>query len=172
MTLIGWNIVSLSDAKVVKKLTDQEAPTYQTQNAVTVAYNTIGSPCYKLLAADLKYYNTSKLSQFAGPAVTLFDEEGRAIWIIQSDLGKITKNKMLYLDGHVEINNLNPSFELKKITTKSIRVNLITQDIFSDTEVMIYGTTFTSSGMKIQGNLRNKTAELIDKVKTIYAIYN
>ncbi|MVZ11216.1 lipopolysaccharide ABC transporter substrate-binding protein LptC, partial [Enterobacteriaceae bacterium 8376wG6] len=39
-------------------------------------------------------------------------------------------------------------------------------------EVTLYGTNFTSTGMKMRGNLRTKTAELIDKVKTNYEIQN
>ncbi|WP_423790182.1 LPS export ABC transporter periplasmic protein LptC, partial [Listeria monocytogenes] len=44
--------------------------------------------------------------------------------------------------------------------------------VSSDDEVTLFGTNFTSNGMKMRGNLRAKTAELIDKVKTNYEIQN
>ncbi|WP_158384638.1 LPS export ABC transporter periplasmic protein LptC [Candidatus Palibaumannia cicadellinicola] len=45
-------------------------------------------------------------------------------------------------------------------------INLITQNILSDEETSLYGTNFYSTGMKMWVNLRKKTAELIDQVKT------
>lgn len=49
-------------------------------------------------------------------------------------------------------------------------MNLITQDVASDDEVTLFGIGFTSEGMRMRGNLRDKTAELIEKVKTSYEI--
>ena len=77
---------------------------------------------------------------------------------------------MLYLYGHVEVDSLTPDAQLQKIKTDNARVNLITQDVSSDDEVTLFGVGFTSNGMKMRGNLRDKTAELIEKVKTSYEI--
>lgn len=79
---------------------------------------------------------------------------------------------MLYLYGHVEVNSLTTTSQLEKIKTDNAQVNLVTQDVTSDDEVTLYRTNFTSNGMKMRGNLRTKTAELIDKVKTNYEIQN
>lgn len=76
---------------------------------------------------------------------------------------------MLYLYGHVEVDSLTADAQLK-IRTDNAQVNLITQDVASDDEVTLFGIGFTSDGMRMRGNLRDKTAELIEKVKTSYEI--
>ncbi|EGY29358.1 hypothetical protein Rin_00006710 [Candidatus Regiella insecticola 5.15] len=75
---------------------------------------------------------------------------------------------MLYLYGHVEVNNLTAISQLQKITTDNAEVNLINQNISSNDDVNLYGVGFTVNGMKMRGNLRNQTVELSEKVKTHY----
>jgi lipopolysaccharide export system protein LptC len=71
----------------------------------------------------------------------------------------------------VQADSLTPeTSQLQRIKTDNARVNLTTQDVASDDEVTLYGTGFTSNGMKMRGNLRDKTAELIEKVTTSYEI--
>lgn len=150
---------------------DQD-PTYQSQHTVTVVYNPAGKLNYKLVAEDAKYYTAGELSWFTQPVMTLFDENAVATWSVRADRAKLTKDRMLYLYGHVEVNSLTTTSQLEKIKTDNAQVNLVTQDVTSDDEVTLYGTNFTSNGMKMRGNLRTKTAELIDKVKTNYEIQN
>ena len=85
---------------------------------------------------------------------------------------KLTKDRMLYLYGNVEVDALSADSQLRKITTDNAQINLVTQDVTSDDMVTLYGTTFNSSGLKMRGNLRSKTAELIEKVRTSYEIQN
>lgn len=65
---------------------------------------------------------------------------------------------------------MTPTSQLERITTDNAQVNLVTQDISSDDEVTLYGSNFTSHGLKMRGNMRDKTARLIDKVNTYYEI--
>ncbi len=80
---------------------------------------------------------------------------------------------MLYLYGHVEVNALTADAQLRKITTDNAQINpRVTQDVTSDDQVTLYGTTFNSTGLKMRGNLRSKNAELIEKVRSFYEIQN
>ncbi|WP_419236103.1 LPS export ABC transporter periplasmic protein LptC [Serratia fonticola] len=171
LALIGWNMADFSDDDNSVPVNNQD-PTYQSQHTVTVVYNPAGQLSYKLVAEEVKYYTTDELSWFTQPVMTLFDEHAVATWSIRADRAKLTKNRMLYLYGHVEVNSLTTTSQLEKIKTDNAQINLVTQDVSSDDEVTLFGTNFTSNGMKMRGNLRNKTAELIDKVKTNYEIQN
>jgi lipopolysaccharide export system protein LptC len=171
LALIGWNMADFSDDDNSVPVNNQE-PTYQSQHTVTVVYNPAGQLSYKLVAEEVKYYTADELSWFTQPVMTLFDEHAVATWSIRADRAKLTKNRMLYLYGHVEVNSLTTTSQLEKIKTDNAQINLVTQDVSSDDEVTLFGTNFTSNGMKMRGNLRNKTAELIDKVKTNYEIQN
>ncbi|RZV03464.1 UNVERIFIED_ORG: lipopolysaccharide export system protein LptC [Serratia quinivorans] len=171
LALIGWNMADFNNDSVPGPVNSQD-PTYQSQHTVTIVYNPTGKLSYKLVAEDVKYYEADELSWFTQPVMTLFDENAVATWSVRADRAKLTKDRMLYLYGHVEVNSLTTTSQLEKIKTDNAQVNLVTQDVASDDEVTLYGTNFTSNGMKMRGNLRAKTAELIDKVKTNYEIQN
>ncbi|AJI96241.1 LPS export ABC transporter periplasmic protein LptC [Yersinia ruckeri] len=169
LSLIGWNYSGFNhqDQKV---LVDDNEPTYQSQHTVTVVYNPVGKLNYKLVAEDVKNYTTKEVTWFTKPVMTMFDENAVATWSVRADRAKLTDDRMLFLYGNVEVNSLTTTSQLQKIKTDNAQVNLITQDISSDDEVTLYGIGFTSNGMKMRGNLRNKTAELIEKVNTYYEI--
>ncbi|KFK95320.1 MULTISPECIES: LPS export ABC transporter periplasmic protein LptC [unclassified Serratia (in: enterobacteria)] len=171
LALIGWNLADFSGDDNPVPLNQQD-PTYQSQHTVTVVYSPTGKLNYKLVAEEVQYFTAEELSWFTKPVMTLFDQNAVAIWSVRADRAKLTKDRMLYLYGHVEVNSLTTTSQLEKIKTDNAWVNLVTQDISSDDEVTLFGTNFTSNGMKMRGNLRDKTAELIDKVKTNYEIQN
>ncbi|MGL5728529.1 MAG: LPS export ABC transporter periplasmic protein LptC, partial [Plesiomonas sp.] len=72
--------------------------------------------------------------------------------------------------NNVEVNSLTPESQLERLETAQATINLKTQDITSDTEVKLYGANFTSTGLKMVGNLRNRTAALQEQVKSYYEI--
>lgn len=85
---------------------------------------------------------------------------------------KLTKNNMLYLDGNVIAETLLDNAKLQRVMTESAVVNLTTQDITSDTMVTIKGQNFSSTGLKLTGNLQQQIATLKEQVKTHYEINN
>ncbi|VFS45444.1 Lipopolysaccharide export system protein lptC [Budvicia aquatica] len=149
---------------------DDKEPTYQSQQMVTIVYNPEGQLNYKLTADDVKYYNASEETWFTNPVMIMFDKDATATWSVRADTAKLTKSRMLYLYKNVEVNSLTTTSQLEKIKTDNAEINLITQDISSDDQVTLYGANFTSEGMKMRGNLRSKTAKLIEKVKTYYEV--
>lgn len=172
LVLIGW---TLSDSinKAPAVAVNNQDPTYQSQHTITVVYDPTGKLNYRLVSDEVKYYTADQLSWFTNPVVTMYDQNTVATWTVRSDRAKLTNDKMLYLYGHVQVDSLTPATsQLQKIRTDNAQVNLVTQDVASDDEVYLYGTGFTSNGMKMRGNLRNKTAELIEKVNTNYEMPN
>lgn len=171
LALIGWNIADVSDSCTLPLLQGQ-APTYQMHHIVTIVYNQLGKLSYKLEAAEVKYYTLDALGLFIQPLMVLFDEKACATWSLQADKAKLTKNQMLYLYGHVELNNLMHTSKLISIKTDNAQINLNTQDLYSDKETTFCGTNFSAHGMQMRGNLRTKTAELINNVKSKYEMQN
>ena len=74
---------------------------------------------------------------------------------------------MLYLEGGVVAESLDPLSRLQRVETEAAVINLKTQDITSDTQVKINGLNFNSSGLKLVGNLRQQVATLKEQVKHI-----
>ena len=77
---------------------------------------------------------------------------------------------MLYLEGDVVAESLEPTSRLQRVETQVAVVNLKTQDISSDKMVKINGQNFNSTGLKMVGNLRQQIATLKEQVKTYYEI--
>ncbi|MGL5671634.1 MAG: LPS export ABC transporter periplasmic protein LptC, partial [Plesiomonas shigelloides] len=125
---------------------------------------------YKLVSTKVKYYAENGNTDFSQPLMTLYSAEGIPIWMVQAKDAVLTKDKMLYLKGDVEVNSLTPDSQLEKLETTQATINLTTQDITSDAKVTVYGANFTSVGLKMRGNLRNRTAELQEQVKSYYEI--
>lgn len=169
LALIGWNMSGFNQRDTQTVIDDSE-PSSQSQHTVTVAFNPVGQLSYKLVAENVQNFSAQELTWFTTPVMTMFGDNTVATWTVRADRAKLTNDKMLYLYGHVEVDSLTPDAQLKKIRTDNAQVNLITLDISSDDEVTLSGVGFTSNGMKMRGNLRDKTAELIEKVRTSYEI--
>ena len=171
IVLIGWNLAdSEDDNKPI--VHNENEPTYLSDNAQTIAYNPTGGLSYKLVSDKVTYFADDAVSWFENPVATTYDANKVATWSVRADKAKLTHDRMLYLYGHVEVQSLTTDSQLQRIKTDNAQVNLATQDITSDDQVTLYGRSFNSTGMKMRGNLRKKTAELLEKVKTSYEIQN
>lgn len=168
IVLIGINLADNDDVAPV--VVSNNEPTYTSEQATTLVYSPEGRLNYKLVTTHVAHFAEEAISWFTDPVMTQYDENNIATWQIHADRAKLTQEHMLYLYGHVVVSALTPDSQLRKITTDNAQVNLATQDISSDDMVTLYGTNFNSSGMKMRGNLRSKTAQLIEKVKTSYEI--
>ncbi|NPE55269.1 LPS export ABC transporter periplasmic protein LptC [Dickeya dadantii] len=167
LVLIGLNLTNQRAGNGPTEVQNND-PAYTMQQNITVVYDPTGKLSYKLVAEKAEHYNADQVSWFTQPVATMFNEQTVATWSVQADRAKLTKDRMLYLYGHVEVNSLTNDSQLERIKTDNAQINLVTQDVTSDDEVTLYGVNFTSNGLKMRGNLRSKTAELIDKVKSYY----
>ncbi|WP_445496370.1 LPS export ABC transporter periplasmic protein LptC [Photorhabdus sp. SF281] len=169
LALIGWNLSDSNETNSSSD-TDNSQPTYQSQETITFVYDPTGKLTYKLVADDVQNYAESKLTWFTKPVLTTYDSNAIATWTVRAKKAKLTNDRMLYLYGDVQVDNLTDTAQLQRITTENAIVNLVTQDVSSDDQVTLIGVGLKSVGMKMRGNLRNKTAELIEKVNTYYEI--
>ncbi|AGE87905.1 LPS export ABC transporter periplasmic protein LptC [Cronobacter sakazakii] len=170
LVLIGINLADQDESGPTT--VNSNEPTYQSEQSNTVVYSPEGALNYRLVAQHVEYFSDDGVSWFTQPVMTTFDTNKVPTWSVKADRAKLTNDRMLYLTGHVEVNALTPDSQLRKITTDKAEINLVTQDVTSDTLVTLYGTSFNSSGLKMRGNLRSKNAELIEKVRTSYEIQN
>ncbi len=98
----------------------------------------------------------------------LYNEAGEPTWTVKAFKARLTNDRILYLYSDVQVDSLTKESQIQRITTESAVVNLTTQDVSSDDKVTIIGHGLTC--MKMKGNLRTKTAELIEDVKTHYVL--
>lgn len=169
LTIIIWYLIGGAINIANKSLKNTSEPISQSNKVTTVVYNSAGVISYKIMGNNIKYFADTQVTWFIKPVAVMFNEHKIPSWTAEANQAKLTNDRMLYLYGHVQMNNLLDTSYLKHIKTKNMLVNLVTQDILSDGEVILYGNNFSSTGMKLRGSLSKQTAELSDRVKTIYA---
>lgn len=148
-------------------------PTYESNHLLSKVYTLDGRINYQIDADTLQYFQTANETLFEKPVMILFDPTLTPSWRVSSKHAKLDGvNNILYLSGNVKIRNLTDDIELKEVNTETIQLNLTTRDIWSNDKVMLKGDNFASEGNRLEGNLTQKLAKLINNVKTYYEIQN
>ena len=176
LVLLAWYYSLNQDeqqlATLIKK---EESPEYIGHKMSTVVYSPTGQKQYLAVSDKVEYYDYDGHTNFERPLVYLFEIENQKTqqkesWKLSADRAILTKDNMLYLKGNVIAETLLPQSKLQRIETEDAKVNLNTQDISSDNTVKINGQHFTSTGLKLTGNLQQQIANLKEQVKTYYEI--
>ncbi len=186
LSSLGWFYSLNSDKTDLSNLVKKtDSPDYIGNKMETTVFSPEGKKQYLSTADKVKHYTVDGHTEFEMPLVYLFDVstsnnaeksnnpakllESQS-WKLSAKKAKLTKNEMLYLEGDVIAESLEPTSRLQRIETQAAEVNLKTQDISSDTMVKINGQNFNSTGLKMVGNLRQQIAILKEQVKTYYEI--
>lgn len=183
---LGWFYSLNSDKPDLSHLVKKpDSPDYIGNKMETTVFSPEGKKQYLSTADKVKHYTVDGHTEFEMPLVYLFDVstsnnaeksnhsakllESQS-WKLSAKKAKLTKDEMLYLEGDVVAESLEPTSRLQRVETQVAVVNLKTQDISSDKMVKINGQNFNSTGLKMVGNLRQQIATLKEQVKTYYEI--
>lgn len=157
-----------SDNTVIPSIDLSSQPLYQSDKMTTLLYDPFGNLSYKMSASKVKYFENSGKTLFEAPNITSYNRENIATWRIKANNATLMGNKILYLNDNVRLINQLPDAQLEKIITDNVKIDLKTQIVTSDDPVTIEGPAFISKGNRLFGNLRNKTADILENVKTYY----
>lgn len=176
LVLLAWYYsLNQDDQQLATLIKKEESPEYIGHKMSTVVYSPTGKKQYLSASDKVEYYDYDGHTNFEQPLVYLFEIENQKTqqkesWKLSADRAILTKDNMLYLKGNVIAETLLPQSKLQRIETEDAKVNLNTQDISSDNTVKINGQNFTSTGLKLTGNLQQQIANLKEQVKTYYEI--
>ncbi|WP_386687578.1 LPS export ABC transporter periplasmic protein LptC [Lonepinella sp. MS14437] len=176
LILLGWFYsLNQSDNDLTDLIKKEESPEYVGNQMSAVVYSPTGAKQYVATSSKVEYYEYDGHTDFQTPLVYLFDIQNEKTqqtesWKLSANKATLTKDNMLYLEGNVLGESLLPLSKLQRIETESAVVNLTTQDISSNTQVKINGLNFSSTGLKLTGNLQQQVATLKEQVKTHYEI--
>lgn len=168
-TLLGWMQYQAKDEtngldNLIKK---EGMPDYTGNRMSTSVFDLEGKPEYYAETEEIKRYEESEKTEFTNPLVNLFDKlTTLKQWKLSADHAEINAERILTLSGHVTLQALEPTSKLQRIETDHLSVNLITQDVFTDSEVKSQGLGFTTSGIGLKGNLKQQVATLLKDVKS------
>ena len=186
LALLGWYYSLNQDHSDLQSLIKKpDSPEYVGNKMQTTVFSPEGKKQYLAISDKVEHYTQDGNTDFISPLVYLFDvsldnkdkeaktdkiQLEKQNWKLSAQKAKLTKDQMLYLEGGVVAESLDPLSRLQRVETESAVINLKTQDITSDTQVKINGLNFNSSGLKLVGNLRQQVATLKEQVKTYYEI--
>jgi len=176
LVLLAWYYsLNQDDQQLATLIKKEESPEYIGHKMSTVVYSPTGKKQYLAVSDKVEYYNYDGHTNFERPLVYLFEIENQKTqqkesWKLSADRAILTKDNMLYLKGNVIAETLLPQSKLQRIETEDAKVTLNTQEISSDNTVKINGQNFTSTGLKLTGNLQQQIANLKEQVKTYYEI--
>lgn len=177
--LLSWyySLNQQGESQLGARIQTNDSPDYIANKMETVLYSVDGRKQYLAIADQVEYFRNSGDAVFKSPVVYLFEnaqESNNLVrsWKISADQAKISHDKILYLNENVAIESLLPESKIHSLKTSSAVVNLATQDITSDTMVSVYGQNFTTTGKRMNGNLRQQVAILKEQVQTHYEIKN
>ena len=199
LSLLAWfYALNQEDDKLTDLIKAPESPEYIGQKMETTVYSPTGEKQYIALSDKVEHFTFDGHTDFQNPVVyvldvqtakdSLKDENNGApakqsavenppklkdqveSWKLTANKATLSKDNMLRLEGNVVAQSLLPISKLQRIETESALVNLKTQDITSDKMVKINGQNFTSTGLKLNGNLKQQVATLKEQVKTHYEI--
>ncbi|QOI10805.1 LPS export ABC transporter periplasmic protein LptC [Blochmannia endosymbiont of Colobopsis nipponica] len=146
-------------------------PQHYTKNITIRIYDHItGKLTYKIVADNIKYFNTTRVFDFSKPLTTILDKNKIPIWTIKAERAKLTNKKILLLFDDIQINNTKKTHFFQKITTNNLVINLCTNDVYSNEKTTLYGKDFITTGKKFYGNLCIKKIKLLDDIQTSYKI--
>lgn len=145
-----------------------DTPIYQSDEMITNVYDLSGTMVYKIASSKVKHFDSNENTDFDLPNVTLYDQEHAATWHIQAKRATLTNDKLIYLYQDVQLTNLSPDSQLQQVLTDNAVVDLKTQLVTSNDPVKIKGIGFLSTGTGLVGDLREKTANILENIKTYY----
>lgn len=185
LCLLGWYYSLNQDNGDLQSLVKSpDSPDYIGEKMQTTVFSPEGKKQYFALSDHVEYFNQDGKTNFIAPLVYLFDvaephsstknDKAKVFeaqsWKLSAKKAVLTKEEILYLEGDVIAESLEPTSRLQRVETQSAQVDLKTQDITSESSVKINGQNFYSTGLKMVGNLRQQTATLKEQVKTYYEI--
>ncbi|MXP56428.1 LPS export ABC transporter periplasmic protein LptC [Pantoea sp. Mhis] len=136
LIFIIWKF-DVNNNKISININD-DTPTYTCEHIKTLMYDSYGHLNYKLMSDKISYFSSSELTWFEHPNMIIYVKNNNPTWFIHADKGKLTKNYILYLYGHVELDTLIKNIQLKYIKTENVQVNLNTQQIITNDQITFY----------------------------------
>lgn len=182
LSLSAWFYsLNQEDGSLANLIKKPDSPEYIGQKMETTIFSPTGQKQYIAKSDKAEYYSEDGHTDFFNPVVFVLDDSTsdeskqnetdlHQSWKLTAEKATLTKDNMLNLSGRVVAQSLLPESRLQRIESERATVNLNTQDITSNTEVKINGQNFVSSGLKLDGNLKQQVATLKEQVKTHYEI--
>ncbi|MCC5855830.1 MAG: LPS export ABC transporter periplasmic protein LptC [Idiomarina sp.] len=152
--------------------TEQQIPDFTAEGLVTRIYESDGMLTHQIRAEHMAYFGQLRLTELQAPVYisNLRDMPVGAgeLWQVKARKGRFINEEKLELIDDVEITNLSEIGYIRNISTDYLAINIVTQEMYTDSAVLITGPQFIVRGIGLRVNLETQQLELIEHVRTTY----
>jgi len=145
-----------------------ETPTYRAENLTSQRYAPDGTLSHKVFAKVMEQYDNLGFMVFEFPRYTIY-LNAVSPYIVTADVGTLFSNNVIRLEKNIRITSLNKTDFIQQIITEFIEIDLTTNTMFSDKEVLMTGAEFSMLSHGFNANMQTKTFNLTGHVKTEFA---
>ena len=131
-------------------------------------YNEEGYLSSQLHAQHMAFYDKTNITQFTKPSYILYPKQGSPKWKISADIVLVEQSDRVVLTNNVIISALDPTQNIKSITTSRRELNLGTMMISSEQKIKITGEQYDITGVGLKANLNQQHIELIKDIQAVY----
>lgn len=145
-----------------------ETPTYRAENLTSQRYAADGTLSHKVFAKVMEQYDNLGFMVFEYPRYTIY-LNAISPYVVTADVGTLFTNNVIRLEKNIRITSLNDTDFIQQISADFIEIDLTTNTLFSDTEVLMTGKEFSMLSHGFNANMQTKTFNLTGHVKTEFA---
>ncbi|MGY0617174.1 LPS export ABC transporter periplasmic protein LptC [Vibrio sp. FJH11] len=169
--VIAWctyYLVTPKSKDTIQVAPNTELPMFSGTGLENITYGEDGVRSYIIRSNNLDYYAKSGETIFNNPTLMVYREGNVVEWKVTATRAVLDKNQTLTLYDKVLMQNLLPDASFDTMATDKMVINLTNRDFKADQQVMLVGPQFETTGGAMQGNLKQHTATLTDKVQGRY----
>lgn len=169
--VIAWcayYLVTPKNTDTIQVAPDSELPMFSGTGLENITYGDDGVRSYIIRSNNLDHYSKSGETIFNGPTLMIYREGSVVEWQVTATKAVLDKSHTLTLYDKVLMQNLLPGASFDTMATDKLIIDLTNRDFTADQPVTLVGPQFETTGGAMQGNLKQHTATLTNKVQGRY----
>lgn len=164
-SIIEWRSSSLDKDTLI---VDEQRPNFIAEKLHSKIYNDSGKLSHTIKAERMEHYEDLEVSYFELPNYILYPEQEQHPWQVSANEATLYKDNRVELKTEVHIRATEIGSLIKEIHCKSIALDLTTNIISSEQDVVVVGKDFTMYGSGLIIDLHTKQMKLTQHEYTIY----
>lgn len=143
-------------------------PDFIAETLKTVIYNEKGVLSHEIEAERMEHYSSLKFSRFEYPNYTLYPKNSSSPWYVKAKEATLYNNNRVILKNSIRILATEEGSLIHEIHGKTLELDLNTNIISSDQDIIVYGENFTMTGSGLIIDLNSTQMTITKHGKTIF----
>lgn len=163
--IIEWRSATIKQKTVTA---DRQRPDFVAEKLQSKIYSDAGLLSHTINADRMEHYTDLEVSYFEAPNYTLYPTNKSMPWKIRASEATLYKDNLVSLKHKVVIRSTEKNSLIQEIICKEITLDLTTNIISSEQDVIVKGENLTILGSELIINLNTKEMTLNQHERTTY----